>query len=668
MSPGLSGKRGSVLYTTRSKVIGSFLGVALLVGIVSIYIGRQLLYKTVLDEAESRISLDLNAEQRIYQGYVDAVAAALAVSSLDPEFQDSIVRRQTGSLTSKLRLIAQRTGLDFMGVACADGVVMARMGPSSPAPVSPTANPFVQHVLRHGAAVAGTAVLDRAFLASEDPILARQARMDLVPTRMAATIEQKEEASGMAIGAGRPIFEGARLVGVLYGGQLLNGSTSFVDTIRDTVFQKDTYKGKSVGVATIFLGDARIATNVFNPDGTRAIGTRVSKTVRDYVLGSGQRWSDRAFVVNDWYLTAYEPITDIFGNRVGIISTAVMETKYLDVQRKVVSIFMLITIAGMLVAIGMGSFLANKIMKPIRSLISASREVSQGNFAPEIGPVSKDEIGVLQNTFTEMLSSLRERDKRHKLESEIRLLQSEKQASAGRLAAGVAHEINNPLTGVLTFSHMLLRRKDIDEEMRADLTAIAKATERVRAIVKGLLDFSRQTTLAPEQTDINALVGSAVKLVMNNALIKGVNLSFAPANGELVGKVDKSAMQGVVLNIIMNAVDATEAGGSVEVRTGLRYSASTADDKTIEISVTDTGCGISQKNLDKIFDPFFTTKDVGKGTGLGLSVSSAVVERHGGSIHVLSAPGKGSTFTIALPLKDDNNDESDRSGSEGSAA
>ncbi len=657
-----------MLYTTRSKVIGSFLGVALLVGIVSIYIGRQLLYKTVLDEAESRISLDLNAEQRIYQGYVDAVAAALAVSSLDPEFQDSIVRRQTGSLTSKLRLIAQRTGLDFMGVACADGVVMARMGPSSPAPVSPTANPFVQHVLRHGAAVAGTAVLDRAFLASEDPILARQARMDLVPTRMAATIEQKEEASGMAIGAGRPIFEGARLVGVLYGGQLLNGSTSFVDTIRDTVFQKDTYKGKSVGVATIFLGDARIATNVFNPDGTRAIGTRVSKTVRDYVLGSGQRWSDRAFVVNDWYLTAYEPITDIFGNRVGIISTAVMETKYLDVQRKVVSIFMLITIAGMLVAIGMGSFLANKIMKPIRSLISASREVSQGNFAPEIGPVSKDEIGVLQNTFTEMLSSLRERDKRHKLESEIRLLQSEKQASAGRLAAGVAHEINNPLTGVLTFSHMLLRRKDIDEEMRADLTAIAKATERVRAIVKGLLDFSRQTTLAPEQTDINALVGSAVKLVMNNALIKGVNLSFAPANGELVGKVDKSAMQGVVLNIIMNAVDATEAGGSVEVRTGLRYSASTADDKTIEISVTDTGCGISQKNLDKIFDPFFTTKDVGKGTGLGLSVSSAVVERHGGSIHVLSAPGKGSTFTIALPLKDDNNDESDRSGSEGSAA
>ena len=140
------------------------------------------------------------------------------------------------------------------------------------------------------------------------------------------------------------------------------------------------YKGKSVGVATIFLGDARISSNVLNPDGKRAIGTRASKKVRDYVLVSGQRWSDRAFVVNDWYLTAYEPITDIFNNRVGMLATGVLEAKYLDMQRKVVTIFILITIAGMLVAIGMGSFLANKIMKPIHSLISASREVSEGKF------------------------------------------------------------------------------------------------------------------------------------------------------------------------------------------------------------------------------------------------------------------------------------------------
>ena len=348
-------------------------------------------------------------------------------------------------------------------------------------------------------------------------------------------------------------------------------------------------------MATIFLGDARISSNVLTPDGKRAIGTRASKKVRDSVLVGGQRWTDRAFVVSDWYLTAYEPITDIFNNRVGMLATGVLETKYGDMQRKGLTIFVLIAIAGMLVAIGMGSFLANKIMKPIRSLISASREVSNGNFTPEIGPRSKDEIGLLQKAFAEMLSFLQERDKDQRVQSEIRLLQSEKQASVGRLAAGVAHEINNPLTGVLTFTHMLLRRKDLNDEMKADLTTIVKATERVRTIVKGLLDFSRQTVLAPEPTDINEPVRSAVKLVENNALVKGVKLSFTPMEGLPVRRVDRSAMQGVLLNIIMNALDATPAGGSILVTTNLGYFAKGTKDTTIEISVTDTGHGIPPK-------------------------------------------------------------------------
>ncbi|MGA2106442.1 MAG: ATP-binding protein [Syntrophorhabdales bacterium] len=645
-----------MLYTTRSKLISSFLGVALLVGLITIYTGRQLLYKTVLGETESRISLDLNAARRDYQGNIDTISTVLNIAAFDREFQGSVLRKETEKLAWKLRYIAQQTGLDFAGIASADGVVISRVGPVGPsAPVKPSVpmNPLVQYVIRHGSSIAGTVVLDRPFLMSENPALAEQARIELIPTPMAAAREGKEETSGMVIGAGSPLFDGNRLIGVLYGGQLLNGSKELVDTVHDTVFQNEIYKGRSVGVATIFLGDTRISSNVLTPDGKRAIGTRASKKVRDSVLVSGQRWTDRAFVVSDWYLTAYEPITDIFNNRVGMLATGVSETKYGDVQRKVLTIFVLITIAGMLVAIGMGSFLANKIMKPIRSLISASHEVSNGNFAPEIGPQSKDEIGVLQKTFAEMLSFLQKRDKDQRVQSEIRLLQSEKQASVGRLAAGVAHEINNPLTGVLTFTHMLLRRKDLDDEMKADLTTIVKATERVRTIVKGLLDFSRQTVLAPEPTDINELVRSAVELVENNALVKGVKLSFKPMEGLPVRRVDRSAMQGVLLNIIMNALDATRASGSILVTTNLGYFAKTAEEKTIEISVTDTGQGIPPENLDRIFDPFFTTKDVGQGTGLGLSVSSGIVERHGGSIHVQSAVGKGSTFTIRLPLGDE---------------
>jgi two-component system NtrC family sensor kinase len=188
--------------------------------------------------------------------------------------------------------------------------------------------------------------------------------------------------------------------------------------------------------------------------------------------------------------------------------------------------------------------------------------------------------------------------------------------------------------------------------VRADLQTIAKETERVRAIVKGLLDFSRQTKLEPELTDINKLVRSAIALVDNQALVKGVTLEFSPTDGLPVRTMDRNQMQSVILNIMINAIDATEPGGTVTVKTGFSVSKGKTEQDGIEISIGDTGCGISKDNLGKIFDPFFTTKEVGQGTGLGLSVSYGIVGHHGGNIRVQSEVGKGSTFTIWLPIED----------------
>src|SRR4030043_844491 len=173
----------------------------------------------------------------------------------------------------------------------------------------------------------------------------------------------------------------------------------------------------------------------------------------------------------------------------------------------------MITVAGMVLALALGYVIASKMSRPVKQLIEASNQVSQGNLSPKIGPISKSEIGVLQKTFKQMLTSLQERDERQKKESEFKLLQSEKQASGGKLAGGVAHEINNPLTGIVTFTHMLLRRNDIPEEVRNDLETIGQETERVRKIVKGLLDFSRQTELDREPTDVNRLFRQASTLV-----------------------------------------------------------------------------------------------------------------------------------------------------------
>jgi two-component system NtrC family sensor kinase len=450
----------------------------------------------------------------------------------------------------------------------------------------------------------------------------------------------------MAIAAAIPVFDKNVLHGVLYGGILLNRSENIVDTVRETVFRGENYNGRSIGTATIFLNDIRISTNVLDPDGNRAIGTRVSPEVKKTVLDKGKRWMDRAFVVSDWFITAYEPIEDIAGRRIGMLYVGVLEEKYTDIQRKVLAVFILITLAGMALATGLGYILADKVIKPVQRLINASQLVSEGSLTPDIGPISKGEIGLLQNTFKDMVAAVG----RRRAASQDQIIQSEKQASVGRLAAGVAHEINNPLTGVLTYAHMLLRRKDIAPEVRSDLETIVAATERVRKIVKGLLDFSRQTKLDPEPTEINRLVGSTISLLENQALVKGVAIKFNPGENLPPVKLDRSQFQSVLINIIINALDATEPGGNVTVYTATGLSGNGAGRKGIEITIADTGCGIPPENLDKLFDPFFTTKATGQGTGLGLSVSLGIVQRHGGNIRVQSESGKGSRFFIWLAI------------------
>jgi len=619
---------------------------------VALLVGGQLLYKAVLNEANSRISLDLNAAREIYLSRIKGIKVALNITALGPVFRSALEKQDAQKIIPLLTNIAHQTELDFVGIVTKEGKTLCRIGPNSIPKENSAPNPIASIALQQRVAVSGTVILSNEFLFAENPELANRARIKLLPTKKATPRPEIEEFSGMALAAAVPIFESGNFLGVLYGGVLLNRSQEIVDRVRDTVFQHEIYRGQSIGTATIFFKDIRVSTNVLSPDGSRAIGTVASEEVTKHVLTDGKKWTDRAFVVNDWYMTAYEPIEDIFGQRVGMLYVGVLEAKYADVRWKALSLFIFITVAGMVLALGLGYIIANKMSRPVQQLIEASNQVSQGNLSPEIGPISKSEIGVLQKTFKEMLTSIQERDKRQRVESEIKLLQSEKQASVGKLAGGVAHEINNPLTGIVTFTHMLLRRNDIPEEVRGDLETIAQETERVRRIVKGLLDFSRQTELDRELTDVNRLIRHTISLVENQALIKGVSLNFESGEGLPKITLDRNQMQSVLLNIVINALDATDAGGSITVTSGIGVSTSHPGQNGIEVLCTDTGCGIPPENLNRLFDPFFTTKDVGHGTGLGLSVSYGIVERHGGTIWVQSKVGKGSTFKVWLPTEE----------------
>jgi len=637
-----------MFYSFRSKIIASFLGVTFLVGIVSLLVGGHLLTKSVLGEARNRVSQDLNAAREMYDNRVRMIEVSLNITTLGYGFIVALKEKDTSDLVFRLGRIAQYGGLDFAGITDEKGQTISRIGSHSiPGKKSQSPNPIVTLALEKKTLASGAVVLSEEFLNSENPQLAERARVDIVPTPGATPAAEKVVTSGLTLSAGVPVLHEGQLLGVLYGGILLNRDEKIVDTVRGTVFRNEEYKGRSIGRATIFLKDVRVATNVPAQDGGRAIGTRVAEDVREHVLEKGERWTKQAMVITDWYITAYEPIKDISDKIVGILGMGVLEEKYVDLRWRTLASFVLITLAGMALATLLGCFLAGRIINPVHRLIRASQQVTEGSLTPDIGPVSSGEMAVLQNTFKEMVAAMG----RRRAESQDRLVLSERQASVGRLAAGVAHEINNPLTGVLTYTHMLLRRKDLNEEVRADLQTIAEATERVRKIVKGLLDFSRQTKPDREQVDVNRLISSTMSLMENQALLKGVGMVFKPGHDLHMVNMDRNQFQSVLLNILINALDATKPGDTITFSTANSPVRNEADQEGIEISIADTGCGIPSEHLNKLFDPFFTTKEVGHGTGLGLSVTLGIVQRHGGTIQVASEVGKGSTFAIWVPLE-----------------
>ncbi len=634
-----------MFYSYRSKMIASLLIVSFLAGTVSMIVGIQIFYKSVINEATIRVRMNLNASNEIFHNRSRVISVALNSTSLGDEFIDAVRHQEKPELVQRILKMAQYAELDFAGIAAKDGSILCRIGPDPlPENIVHPSNPLTDYAIETGKSVSGVVIFPHEFLLNENPDLADRAGISIISK---GGENEPVISDGITMAAAVPLMDHGELMGVLYGGILLNRGHRVVDSMSDLVFRGETYNGKLFGVVSLFFNTVRISTNVFDKQGERAVGTTVSSNIYDYVLENDNIWTDRADVLGNWYITAYQPVEDIFGKRIGMLGLGILEQKYTDIKRSALLFYMLITIGGMILAIFIGYILAYKVSTPVRRLIHASREVSRGSVVTDIGPVSKGEIGVLQNTFMEMLGVM----ERRKAENQDRLIHSEKQASVGRLAAGIAHEINNPLTGVLSYTYMLLKRNDLDADIEGDLKVIARATERVRDIVKGLLDFSRQTELDRKPTDINRMVNDTVLLLENEAMIKGVKLKYRPGGDIPSLTLDRNQFQSAILNILINALDATEPGGKINVET---QNSNMQDSKGIDILISDTGSGIPQEDLHKLFDPFYTTKDPGKGTGLGLAVSLGIVQRHGGTITVKSELGKGTSFRVWLPLDEGN--------------
>lgn len=310
---------------------------------------------------------------------------------------------------------------------------------------------------------------------------------------------------------------------------------------------------------------------------------------------------------------------------------------------------------------------------PLRDLESASKRISSGNLDQTIPVRSDDEFGRLAASFNSMTAALKSshlelREWGQTLEQKVQertrelraaeaeAARGEKLASVGLLAAGVAHELNNPLTGILTFSHLIRKKMPEGSQDAEDMGLVIRETKRCAAIIRRLLDFAREKAPEKRFADLNVIVQDTVRILERPAHLSDIEIALDLDSALPAIWVDEDLIKQVVMNILVNAEHAIENGGAIVVRTRKHPKPMSPEPgieavPMVELSIIDTGCGIAEKDLKRIFDPFFTTKEVGRGTGLGLSVSHGIVKAHGGTIKVESTVGKGSTFSIYLPLE-----------------
>lgn len=536
-------------------------------------------------------------------------------------------------------------------------------------------------------AISGLMVLSNTRLARINIALAEQAEIELVATRHAAQPSKPSESRGLLSRTLMPVVDrSGNVFWYIDGGMLLNRNTLIVDHIRDLVYARGTLPERSIGTVTLFLDNIRISTNVpmelFPSDSTiqnRAIGTLVSDEVYQQVLVEGENWINRAFVLNEWYISGYSPLYDTRGKRVGMVYAGFSEAPFL--HNYLLNIIELGTI--LVIVLFLSGFLvyrgANSLLQPIEYIHQVVTAVQSGRNI-RIGKLDltrDNELAQLAEQFDRMLDQLQRRnaqiqaaaeqleikveqrtrslqDKTEELERNVALLHAtrqqlvtnEKLTALGELIAGIAHEINNPTAVIL--GNMELLKYELGEGAKVveeEIELVIQQVGRITTIIRSLLQYSRPGEFnAPiESQAITPIVEEVLVLARHSIEQQKVELvKELTATG--IVEVNRPQLLQVLINLMVNAAHAIKVNGRIWVRT---YDwIEDGQSIGVKIEVEDEGVGISKDDLSRIFDPFYTTRK--DGTGLGLSLSYGIIKRLGGTIEVKSTLDVGTVFTIGL--------------------
>jgi len=612
----------------------------------------------------AKVASDLRVAEQ-YFGRIEATQAAdIAALAQSGRFE----RAQTGgdaALLGFLEAEQARMGLDLLIYGALEGDDI----PKSAHAVAERAQPDTPS--------AGLAIFSGQELGAISPELAQKAELTLVATEAARKIDRTIESRGMMLLAAHRSLDTGN---ILIGGRLLNQNLDVIDTMNELIYQEEENSETRQGTTTLFLDDVRISTNVRLFEGSRALGTRVSEVVWQQVMQEGKPWLDRAFVVNDWYISGYVPVTDSDGTRIGMLYTGFLESPFTSDRNTTILSLILAFIAVICISVPLFLWLARGIFSPLEQMTATMARAEQGEFAARIGKVdARDEIGTVARHLDRLLDQVQERDEtlrgyadnlnelvdqrtaelqdaKQKLEATFaQLVMSEKLASIGEITAGVAHEINNPVAVIQGNLDVLRRTMDpgFQAEHKTELDLIDAQTHRINVIVGKLLNFTRPEEISDvsSHVDVAKCADDALVLVTPDLRKHSIETETAHAPAPSIMIVASELVQ-VLVNLMINASQAMPDGGSLRITT---RAAKRDGVPGAEIIVADSGPGIPKEKLDNVFDPFFTTKPA-EGTGLGLSISQTLITHAGGLITVKSEEGVGSKFFVWCPTADNSSD------------
>lgn len=638
----------------------------------SSYVNRQLYMKVAADLSVARSTLQMMQNRQLER--LQQLSNAWHVHK-------NLTDEQRPLLSALVNQIRDRHDFDFLRLLDMQQLEQARQN-------EPSLAPLIAQALE-GKGIKGLSVIEQDEMQRVHPDLAEQATIQVVPTPRARPSDKSRETRAMFVRTLYPVFDAnGDPAYLLDGGVMLNHNLQFVDTIRELVYGPDTLPEGGIGTVTLFLDDTRITTNVPAPGSQltdtlqeRAIGTRISEEVYNRVLGEELMWLDRAFVVSDWYVSAYEPIYDLHNQLIGVLYAGFSEGPFIRAYLRT-----LLELGAILAIILLISALlvwrsASRLFAPVKRIHQSVMEVRAGNNQARIGRLETgDEMADLAHHFDAMLNELDARQstirqsaerlehlveertlsltrKTLELEEHIELLKAtreelftkEKLAVLGELTAGIAHEINNPAAVIL--GHMDLLQAELGPDaadVQEEIDTVIEQVYRIQAIINNLLQYSRPDQVIDQLQviDINRTIEDTEALVRHALDKKGIGIALDFTEiCDVEG--NRQQIQQVLINLLLNAANAMEHTGDILVRTRPWHAPDGAEG--VCIHVEDYGQGISEAVLDKIFDPFFTTRE--GGNGLGLSISRSLTRRYGGDLRVKSTPGHGSTFTVLLRAK-----------------